>query len=64
MPSPYELKTRWLEWHERILVLDPESGQPYDLREFLMRVPIELLREVLEERERLDPHAPQRVEQT
>lgn len=25
MPSPYELKTRWLEWHERWPVADIES---------------------------------------
>lgn len=25
MPSPYELKTRWLEWHERWPVPDIEA---------------------------------------
>ncbi len=25
MPSPYELRTRWLEWHERWPVPDIES---------------------------------------
>ena len=25
MPSPYELKTRWLEWHERWPVADIEA---------------------------------------
>jgi hypothetical protein len=59
MPSPYELPTRWLEWHDQILVLDPNSeGMVYDLREFLFRVPIELLREVLAEREKSNPQAP------
>ncbi len=44
MASPYELRTRWLEWHE--IPLESED----EMREFLMRVPIDLLREVLEER--------------
>jgi hypothetical protein len=45
MPSPYELKTRWLEWHEGLLDLDEKA-----IRKLLAQIPTSALLDELDRR--------------
>jgi hypothetical protein len=63
--SPYELPTRWLEGFEHIEV--PPEAYAFArkhalaswLSEILWTLPIDILRELLAEREKLTPQAPE-----